>query len=221
MAGDADTLFLISIDPPLASGDLRAVLSRLRESWPPERLVALLASPLTSVVRAAARCLGLVGSMCHCQPLVALLRHSDEQVVGAAEDALWSIWLRAGSEAANEQLAVAVEHIRNGRLEAALSVLDELWHSAGSFAEVHHQRGLVLHWLERYEQARAAYQRAVELNPCHFAALAGLGHICVEQDDFASALRYYRQALAIHPRLAEIEQIVPQLEAALSRRVVA
>lgn len=221
VAGEPDTLFLISIDPPLACGDLRAVLVRLRESWPPERLVELFASPLAPVVKTAATCLGLTGTARHCGRLAALLKHSDEQVARAAENALWSIWMRAGSEDANGQLAAAVEQHKTGDFGAALRVLDALLKAEGSFAEAHHQRGLALHSLERYEEAGLAYQQALALNPHHFAALAGLGHICAEQDDFAGALRYYRRALDIHPRLTEIGEIVPQLEAALKRRVVA
>jgi len=51
---DSDTIFLVSVDPVLARGDLRAVLARLRENWPPARLVRLLASPHCAVAKTAA-----------------------------------------------------------------------------------------------------------------------------------------------------------------------
>jgi tetratricopeptide (TPR) repeat protein len=217
---DPDTLFLLSMDPPLACGDLAVVLARLREGWPPPRLIELLASPLPAAARTAATCLGLTGSIEHCHHLVSLLGHGDDEVAAAAEDALWSIWMQAGSDEACAELQAAVEQLQDGDLAAALSRLDALVASEGSFAEARHQRALALHSLERYEEAAAAYQAALALNPHHFAAVAGLGHICAERGDYAGALRYYQRALHIHPRLREIRATVPRLEAAL-RRIVA
>jgi tetratricopeptide (TPR) repeat protein len=218
---DSDRAFLVAIDPALASGNLAVVLVRLRANWPPERLVELLASPASAVVKTAATCLGLTGTMRHCDRLVPLLGHRDERVVSAAEDALWSIWMRAGAEQANRQLMAAVERLRDGKIEAGLRVLDALTAAEESFAEAHHQRAIALHSLGRYDEAEAAYQETLALNPCHFAAAAGLGHVCAHRDDFDGALRHYRCALRIHPGLTEIREVVPRLEAAIERRVMA
>jgi Flp pilus assembly protein TadD len=218
---DSDTVFLISIDPPLVTGDLPAVLARLRADWPPERLVELLLSPSATVVKAAATCLGMTGTMQHCKWLVPLLGHANEHVASAAEDALWSIWMQAGSGDANARLRLAVERLRDGDIDVALRSLEILIAAEGSFAEARHQQAVALHSLERYDEAEAAYEGTVGLNPLHFAAFAGLGHISAQRDDFHGALRYYRRALHIHPRLTEIREIVPQLEAAIQRRVVA
>jgi tetratricopeptide (TPR) repeat protein len=218
---NTDSVFLAAVDLPLASGDYATVLARLRGNWPPERLTELLGSQLLVVVKAATKCLGLTGSMGHCDQLVSLLRHDDEQVVAAAEDALWSIWMRAGTEDATAQLRGAIQRLQEDDAESALRVLHDLITADSSLAEAHHQRAIALHALERYDEAEAAYQTTVALNPSHFAAVAGLGHICVQRGDYAGALRHYRRALKIHPRLAEIREIVPQLEAAIKRRIVA
>ncbi len=221
MLRDSEAVFLVTIDPLLVSGDLPAALARLRADWPPERLVELLASPSAAVVKTAATCLGLTGAMQHCDRLVPLLGHVDERVASAAEDALWSIWMQAGSKDANAQLTVAVARLRDGESEAALRLLEALTAAQESFAEAHHQRALALHTLERHEEAEAAYQETLARNPHHFAAIAGLGHICAQRDDLDGALHYYRRALHLHPRLSEIQEIVPQLVAATGKRVVA
>lgn len=221
MLRDSERAFLISIDPPLAANDLAVVLARLGASWPPERLLTLLASPRPAVVKAAATCVGLTGSMEHCSRLAALLGHADEQVATAAEDALWMIWMRAGSEPGCRQLRTAVQRLREGEIEAALRLLGSLTAAEGSLAEAHHQQAIAWHSLERYGEAEAAYRKTLALNPYHFAAVAGLGHVCAHRGDFAGALHHYRRALEIHPRLTEIREIVPQLEAALEKRVVA
>jgi tetratricopeptide (TPR) repeat protein len=221
VARDLDTVFLISIEPPLWRGDWAVLLARLREGWPPAKLVELLASPLSAVARVAATCLGMTGTMEHCPPLVSLLGHADPEVAAAAEDALWCIWMRAGSAHADARLTAAVQCLDEGDGEAALGLLQGLAAEEDCFAEAFHQQALVLHTLERYDEAEASYQQAIELNPYHFAAVAGLGHLCVQRGAFAAALRYYHWALHIHPRLMEIREIVPQLEAAVERRGVA
>ena len=221
MVRDSETVFLLTIDPPLAGGDLPLVLARLRASWPPERLLELLASPLEPVVTTAAACLGLTGSMQHCGRLTPLLAHRSEQIASAAEQALWRIWMRAGSAGGNAELARAVRSLRDGKIEAALEQLRALTAAEETFAEAHHQQALVLHLLERYEQAEGAYQATLALNPDHFAAVTGLGHVRIQRGDLIGALRHYRRALEIHPGLAEIREVIPQLEQAVKKRIVA
>lgn len=221
VVSDSDRAFLIAIDPPLVSGDLPAVMARLRANWPPGRLAELTASPLEAVARLAATCLGLTGSMEHCERLAALLGHADEQVAAAAENALWSIWMQAGSAEAHRQLSTAIQCLQQAELERALGLLGELIAAEPALAEAYHQRALALQSLERYDEAEAAYQAALERNPYHFAATAGLGHIRAERGDYSGALDFYKRALKIHPRLAGIREIVPQLEAALDKRDVA
>jgi tetratricopeptide (TPR) repeat protein len=217
----SDTAFLAAIEPPLLAGDLPVLLARLRADWSPERLAELLASPLSAVAAAAATCLGLSGSMKHCQRLVSALGHTDDQVAAAAENALWSIWMRAGSEDACARLRTAVRQLERGEIEAALVTLRDLIAAEGSMAEAYHQQAIALHSLEQYQEAEAAYQQAVALNAYHFAAVAGLGHIRAQGGDWAGALGYYRRALRINPRLTDIREIVPQLETAIRKRVVA
>jgi len=213
--------FLDQIQPALARGELSLVLTRLAREWPPSRLTGLLDCPAPGVVALAARCLGLIGTMRHSPALAALLGHENEAVVKAAEDALWSIWMRSGSPEANRALAAAVEQVRREDLDTAADMLEKLTAAEPGFAEAHHQRALTLHSLGRIEPAEGAYREALRLNPYHYAAAAGLGHICVERGDLGGALQHYRSALHVHPRLAEIREFVLQLEAAVQRRVVA
>ncbi len=221
MVSNSDMAFLLAIEPPLAGGDLPMVIARLRAGWLPERLMELTSSSLAAAAKTAVKCLGLTGSMQHCERLVALLGHADEQIGLAAEDALWNIWMQAGSDRAGEQLSAAIQCLRQGEIEAALELLGGLIASEPTLAEAHHQQALVWHSLERYDEAEAAYQAALDRNPHHFAAVAGMGHIRAERGDYPGALDFYKRALQIHPRLAEIREIVPQLEAALNKRDVA
>ena len=221
MFSHAETSFLMAIEPSLRAGDFATALARLRANWPPERLSQLLAAADARVTRLAANCLGMTGSSESCTALVALLGHAEPSVVSAAEDALWHIWMRAGSKAAQKKLRVAIERLNAGAAEEALLALDEGIKLDAGFAELHHQRALALEALDRIEEAAAAYEATIEHNPRHFSAIAGLGHLRALREDYRGAVRYYLRALQVHPGLTDLRTIIADIEAALGRRVVA
>ena len=221
MLSQTERTFLIAIEPPLLAEQTATVVARLRANWPEERLMELADSSSPVIARMAARCLGYIGTRIHARKLTGLLRHADETVVEAAENGLWSIWMRGYEGADHERLREAIGRVNAGEFEAGLALLSELIAAEPNEPEAYHQRALALHSMQRYEEAEAAYLATLERNPAHFAAAAGLGHLHVEQGEFEAALDFYKQALEIHPRLKEIREIVPQLEKALNRRDVA
>lgn len=213
--------FLAAIGPLIERCDTDGLLRQLSENWPAPRLIDLLSSDLPDVVRLAATCLGACGSPTQGRYASHLLAHDDPAVVSAAEDALWNIWMRSASDAARDELAVAIDEIRDDQTAAACHRLARLCELEPTYAEAHHQRGIALHAAGRLDEAYAAYGTAVALNSHHFAAMAAMGHICVEHGDYASALRHYRDAVSIHPHIADLPELLPQLESLVRRRSVA
>lgn len=57
--------------------------------------------------------------------------------------------------------------------------------------------------LNQDDQARAAYDRALGINPGRFEAIAGLGVLHRKRGDDDAAMRAYRRALAIEPGYAQ------------------
>ncbi len=213
--------FLATVEPLLRRGDLRALLARLRENWPVERLLELLRDRNASVIAAAAKCLGYVGSPAEQSALVRLLSDPRARVVRAAEEALWHLWLRAGSPDADRELLEAVRLIGQNRLAEARELLESLTLREPLLAEAHHQLGLVASLSDDLPAARAAHEMAVGLNPLHYAAWVELGHIAVLEGRLEEALHAYERALKIHPRLESIREVVPRLRALVSERSVA
>ena len=213
--------FLAAVEPLLRRGDTAALLAQLRENWPARTLRELLENPSSAVVATAARCLGHVGTLEDQTALVRLLDRGPQRVVRAAEDALWMLWMRAGSPQACGELAEAVRLIGQDRLDEARALLESLTLREPLFAEAHHQLGLVASLLEDRAAARAAHEMAAGLNPLHYAAWVELGHLAVLEDRLAEALSFYEQALKIHPRLEAVREVVPRLRAVVSERSVA
>jgi tetratricopeptide (TPR) repeat protein len=214
--------FREGVAPVLDTADLPAALRALEGDWPVSRLLlALRASGSEKDTLDVVRCLGLIGGSEAAYPLVALLGASSDAVAAAAEDALWSVWMRAGSTRAVGQLRQAARCNQDEDFDGAIRTLRLLVAAEPTFAEAHHQLGLAFHGLDALEDAEAAYREATRLNPLHFAAFAGLGHVRVARADLEGALARYRRAVHLNPRLRDIRELLPRLEAAVQRRVVA
>jgi tetratricopeptide (TPR) repeat protein len=192
--------------------------STTSEAWTCAQAVQHLASSDTQLVKLAIARLAVDGSPRNARALAVMLHHHDTQVVEMAEDALWRLWMRAGTDRGNVQLRSAVEKIGRGDFGAALQQLAALLECEPAFAEAHHQRGIVLSLLERFEEAESALVQAIDLNPLHFEAIAGLGHIAANRGDADETLRHYRDALRIHPRYEAIRAAVGEIQVALQRR---
>ena len=48
--------------------------------------------------------------------------------------------------------------------------------------------------------------------PCHFGAIAGMGHAYTQMGELSRALTHYRKALAINPRMPAIIGMIQRLE---------
>lgn len=214
MPHDARVGPLLHLDRALTGAtDTTEGLARLfAQHFPAEGLVALLASPARQILLAAITALGDKGTLAHCPLLAALLRHDSPQVVERAEDSLWRIWMQAGSPWGNGQLAKATELIADGRLAEALDVLEALAIAEPTFAEAHHQRGIVLCLNEQLDAAAAAFRETLHYNEYHFSAAINLGHVYAQQGQTRTALMQYRRALELHPRQANVRKLVERLE---------
>jgi cytochrome c-type biogenesis protein CcmH/NrfG len=62
----------------------------------------------------------------------------------------------------------------------------------------------------------ADLRRALAIEPRHFSAWAGLGHIFMASDDKRGAMEAYRRALKIHPQQetvrTRVERLTPEVD---------
>ncbi|WP_370194784.1 tetratricopeptide repeat protein, partial [Aurantimonas coralicida] len=82
--------------------------------------------------------------------------------------------------------------------------------AAPDYAEAFNQRGFVRFLQEDFDGALADVDRAITLEPKHFAAMSGRAIILMRQGRFRLAQAQLREAVAIHPFLKERAMIVPE-----------
>jgi tetratricopeptide (TPR) repeat protein len=203
--------FVCSVKPLLEARDFEGLLCHLKAHWSAEQIVSLLSASDPDVRKVAALALSLVGGKC-CIPAVAdRLRDLDAMTNQMAEHALWSIWFRCGTPAANAELARGAQCLGDHDFDCAFEHLNRAIAICPGFAEAYNQKAIAYYLMEDYEQSRRNCQITISLMPCHFGAWAGLGHCHAHLGNLPEAIKCYEKALEINPHLDCIRQAVHEL----------
>ena len=75
--------------------------------------------------------------------------------------------------------------------------------------------------LERYSDARTWFEKTIQADPQHEAALAGLAYICQMQNEPAAALKYIDRSLQLNPWVARRHGLRAEVLASLGNRPAA
>ena len=172
-------------------------------------LQRLLASTDPETRKAAVLALGLVGTIESNGPLSRVLHDPDPNAARMAGEALWQVWFRGGSEEQNADLQ-RVLHLPD--FLQILAGLDDLAREAPSFAEVFNQRAILFFRRGEFARSVADCERALELNPYHFGAQAGMGQCFMKMRKPRAALRAFRQAIQTNPTLTHLSETIETLE---------
>jgi tetratricopeptide (TPR) repeat protein len=175
-------------------------------------LQRLLTSPDARARRAALFALEMTGGMASNAAVAACLHDPDADARRRAADALWAIWFRGGSAEEARELRRLVRLRDRDELLAGLGKLIE---KAPEFAEAYNQRAIVHYKARQFERSIADCQKALELNPFHFGAQAGMAQCYLNLRRQRSALKAFRQALRLNPQLDGVEDTIRALENAL------
>jgi tetratricopeptide (TPR) repeat protein len=206
-------LFIDAVQPLLERQDVQGLCTLLKTRWSCEQLRELLHSERhLDATKVGLLAIALVGTPRVIPAIAIELRHADRCVNEMAEHALWSIWLRAGSDGANHDLLRGIQSIERGDYSHAIKHFDRAIEMCPDFAEAYNQRAIARYLGEEYEASILDCERAVELMPCHFGALSGLGHCHAHLGNVAKAICFYEKALEVNPHLDCVREAVEQLK---------
>lgn len=139
-----------------------------------------------------------------------LRRAPTESAGRAAEDAIWEMWLAEGpSEEIRGQVKAAMKARDAYNFDGAMALLDKVVVAAPDYAEGWNQRAFVHFLKDELDQSLADLDRAIELEPRHFGALAGKAIILMRQGRAELGQKALRAAVAIHPWLKERSMLIP------------
>ena len=141
------------------------------------------------------------------------LKGDDANAAQMAENGIITLWMKSGSDTIDLMMTWAMQAVEKKDYPTALDFLDRVISMKPDYAEGWNRRATVYYLTDKYGPAVADMERALALEPRHFAALAGLGTILRELGDEKRALVAYREALKLDPRLENVKKAIDDLTA--------
>ncbi len=196
----------------LADEDAAAFVHRVGQRYRPATLERLAAYGSRLVRRAGVLALGYLATYESNPVLGCALNDSDRGVRLLAENAIRSVWVRAGDERERREINAIIALNTAKRYAEARERAAKLIESAAWFAEAWNQRAIANYCTERYEESIQDCQQALELNPYHFGAAAGMAQCYLKLGGQSLALEAFRRALRINSNLEGVRANVVYLE---------
>jgi tetratricopeptide (TPR) repeat protein len=127
------------------------------------------------------------------------------------ENRIWAIWTAAGGDTAILLMSRVRTAMAAKDFDLAIKLLTAIIDIKPDYVEAWNRRA-TLHYMRKEFGASLADLRAVlQREPRHFGAWAGLGMVMQELGDDKRALDALRRALALHPHLERIPDMVKKL----------
>ncbi len=191
--------------------DSAELVSKVSQRYAPGTLQRLVQSPDRQVRRAAALGLGFIGDFSANHTLGRALLDDDRTVRTLAQNGIRSVWTRAGNRRQRRRLQTIIRLNAARQYEEVIYRATELIEKAPWFAEVWNQRAIARFSLGDFHESIRDCHQALELNPYHFAAAAGMGQAYLELNNYVSALESFRRALRLSPDLEAVRVQVVRL----------
>jgi tetratricopeptide (TPR) repeat protein len=135
----------------------------------------------------------------------------DDDSAKYVENRIWAIWLGTTSDTANLLMGRVKTAVDGKDLDLAIKLLNAIIDIKPDFVEAWNRRATVYYTKKDFGRALADIHEVLAREPRHFGALSGLGIILQELGDDKRALDVFRRALAVHPRLERIPDLVKKL----------
>jgi tetratricopeptide (TPR) repeat protein len=135
----------------------------------------------------------------------------DEESAKYVENRIWAIWLASTSDTANLLMGRAKTATDAKDFDLAIKLLNAVIDIRPDFTEAWNRRATIYYLKKEFGRSLADIHEVLAREPRHFGALSGLGIILQELGDERHALEAFRRALAVHPRLERIPDLVKKL----------
>ena len=127
------------------------------------------------------------------------------------ENRIWSLWLAAGGDTATLLMSRVKTAIDGKDLDLAVKLLNAVIDIRPDYVEAWNRRATVYYMKKDFAHSIEDIREVLAREPRHFGALSGLGMILQELGDEKHALDAFRRALAVHPKLEKIPDMVKKL----------
>ena len=144
----------------------------------------------------------------------------DDESAKYIENRIWAIWLASGSDTANLLMGRVKTAMEAKDFELAIRLLNAIIDMRPNFIEAWNRRATLYYMNKDFTRAIGDIREVLAREPRHFGALAGLGIILQEFGDDKRALDAFRRALAIHPHIERVPDMVKRLSDKIDGREI-
>ena len=131
-----------------------------------------------------------------------------------AENAIWNWWLdQAPTLEVREVIDLGMKRREAYDFEAAEEAFDKAVAQAPDYAEGWNQRAFARFLRDNIDGSLSDLEKAVELDPDHFAAWSGMYHVLIRMGRPEVAVSALSRAVTIHPWLKERGMLPPDPDA--------
>ncbi len=127
------------------------------------------------------------------------------------ENRIWALWLAAGGDTGNLLMGRVKTAMDGKDYDLAIKLLNAIIDIKPDYVEAWNRRATIYFTKKDFTGALADISEVLKREPRHFGALSGLGMIMQELGDDKTALEAFRRALAVHPKLEKIPDMVKRL----------
>jgi hypothetical protein len=127
------------------------------------------------------------------------------------ENRIWALWLSSGGDTAGLLMTRVKTAVDGKDFDLAVKLLTAIIDIRPDYVEAWNRRATVLYMQKDFGAALNDIREVLAREPRHFGALSGLGMILQELGDEKHALDAFRRALAVHPHLERIPDLVKKL----------
>lgn len=150
----------------------------------------------------------------------ALKAAPDAETAKQVENRIWALWVASGSDTANLLMTRVKTAVDGKDLDLAIRLLDSIVEIRPDYIEAWNRRATLYYMKKDYTRSMQDIRQVLAREPRHFGAISGLGMILKEFGDEKSALDVFRRALAIHPHLSKIPDMVKTLTEKVEGRAI-
>ena len=149
-----------------------------------------------------------------------LAKAPDANIAKAIEARLEAMLAQSGSDTSDLLMGRARTAMEVKESDLALTLLDSVVEIQPDFVEARARRATVYFLKKDYARSLADLRMVLAREPRHYGALSGLGVIMQDLGEDKRALEAFRKALAIHPYLSGVTELVKKLTVKVEGREI-
>ncbi len=151
---------------------------------------------------------------------VQLKSSPDTNTAKVLASAIRKLWRSSGSATIDLLMSRAQKLDKIKQYDQAINILGAVSVIAPDYAQGWYRRADILLKMDEFGRALHDIGKTLELEPRHFDALVRLGIILKELGDNEGALNAFEKAIALHPHLSGLRQVVEQLSEKLRGKAI-